>query len=450
VADSVDAVAYPVHYAQVDGLNIAYQVVGDGPIDLVMVDEWATPLEARWDVPAIAGRLNRLTSFARVISFDKRGIGLSERGPDNDFATPEVWVRDLVAVVDAAEADKPVIFAAHEGGPIALMYAASLPDRTGGVILVNTGPRLTTGPDYPWGIPHDSWHPDIEGVRQLWSSGAGGEAHISATSHDPWWMEWYARSRRQQATPSAGLALLQMIGRVDVRHIAPAVRTPTLVLHREHNSWWPAEGARWLAENMPSATFKMLPGADNYWWSGQADLVIDEVEQFILGERNSPASERELVTIVFTDIADSAEHASRVGDAEWGVTLDTHDAITIAETERHGGAPLKNLGDGFFLRFDGPAAAIRAAREIRAALAREGLAIRVAIHTGEAERRGDDLNGVAVNLAARILDVADGGEILASGVVRGLVAGSDTYFQDRGRHAFRGIEGTWSVHEVTD
>lgn len=439
---------HPVRYTQVDGLNIAYQVVGDGPIDLVMVDEWSTPLEGRWDVPAIAGRLNRLSSFARVISFDKRGIGLSESGPD--IATPEVWVRDLVAVVDAAGAERPVIFAAHEGGPIALMYAASLPRRTEALILVNTGPRLTAAEGYPWGFRAEDWRPDIDGVRDLWVSGAGGQAHILATAHDPWWHDWYARTRRQQATPAAGLALLQMIGSVDVRRIASSVGAPTLVLHREGNGWWPLEGAQWLAGQIPGAQFVSLPGADNYWWAGDADRVVDEVEQFLLGERTTQSSARELATIVFTDLVDSTERATRAGDAEWRATLDTHDALVIAETERQGGSALKNLGDGFMLRFDGPAAAIRAGRAIRGALAREGLEVRIAIHTGEAERRGDDLNGVAVNLTARMLDIAQGGDVVVSGVVRGLVAGSDSHFHARGSHEFRGIPGTWSVYAVAD
>ncbi len=440
--------AHPVHYTQVDGLNIAYQVVGDGPIDLVMVDEWATPLEGRWDVPAIAGRLNRLASFARVISFDKRGIGLSESGPD--IATPEVWVRDLVAVVDAAGAERPVIFAAHEGGPIALMYAASLPARTEALVLVNTGPRLTSTEGYPWGMPAADWVPDMAGIRRLWASGDGGTAQIAATAHDPWWRDWYARSRRQQATPAAGLALMRMIGSVDVRRIAPSVRAPTLILHREDNSWWPFEGARWLADQIPGAQFRAMPGADNYWWAGDADRVVDEVEQFLLGERTSQASERELVTLVFTDLVASTEHATRVGDAEWRETLDAHDAVVVAETERHAGTPLKNLGDGFMLRFDGPAAAIRAAKAIRSALIREDLEVRIAVHTGEAERRGDEINGVAVNLTSRMLDVADGGDILVSGVVRGLVAGSGSQFDSRGSHDFRGIPGTWTVYAVAD
>lgn len=443
-----EGMAHPVRYTQVDGLNIAYQVVGDGPIDLVMVDEWATPLEGRWDVPAIAGRLNRLCSFARVISFDKRGIGLSESGPD--IATPEVWVRDLVAVVDAAGAERPVIFAAHEGGPIALMYAASLPARTEALVMMNTGPRLTATDGYPWGALAEDWRPDMEGIREIWASGAGGEAQIAATAHDPWWRDWYARSRRQQATPAAGLALLQMIGSVDVRRIAPSVTAPTLIMHREDNAWWPFEGAQWLAGQIPGAQFVPLPGSDNYWWAGDADRVVDEIEQFLLGERTSQSSSRELATIVFTDLVDSTERATQAGDAEWRATLDTHDAIVTAETERQGGTALKNLGDGFMLRFDGPAAAIRAGVAMRDALTREGLAVRVTIHTGEAERRGDDLNGVAVNLTSRMLDMAGPGDVLVSGVVRGLVAGSGSQFEGRGSHEFRGIPGKWSVYAVAD
>ncbi|MGI9612454.1 MAG: alpha/beta fold hydrolase, partial [Acidimicrobiales bacterium] len=303
-----------IHYTQVDGINLAYQVVGDGPIDLILVDEWATPLEARWDVPAIAGRLDRLTSFARVISFDKRGIGLSDHWPADEMATPELWVRDLVAVADATDAKQPVLFGAHEGGPIALLYAASLPDRTRALVLVNTGPRLTATADWSFGVDQREWAPDLEGITALWSDGSGGESHIPATAHDPWWREWYARSRRQQASPADGLKLMLMLGEVDVRHIAPAVQAPTLLIHRRENAWWPIEGARWLAEQIPDATLTELDGSDNYWWSGPADAVVDDIEQFLLGAPSSAASHRELMTIMFTDIVDSTAIATRLGD----------------------------------------------------------------------------------------------------------------------------------------
>lgn len=440
---------HPVRYTKVDGLNLAYQVVGDGPIDLVMVDEWATPLEGRWMVPAIAGRLNRLASFARLISFDKRGIGLSDTGDPDRLATPELWVRDLVAVVDAVGSERPVIFGAHEGGPIALMYAASLPTRTDSLVLVNTGPRLLDGgPSYPFGNQPELWQPDLEGIVEVWESGSDSEGQISATAHDPWWREWYARSRRQQATPNAGLALLRMIGQVDVRHILPAVQAPTLVLHREGNSWWPIGGARWMADQMAAASFVELAGTDNYWWSGDADAVVDEIEQFLLGERVSEQSQRELATMVFTDVVDSTQRTSEVGDSEWRKLLDVHDTTIMTEVERYGGTVIKNLGDGFFLSFDGPAAAIMACIDLRNAIQRLGLPLRIAIHTGEVERRSGDLTGLAVNLTSRLLGVAEPGEIIVSGVVRGLVAGSGIRFSDRGLHRFRGIPDEWDAHRV--
>lgn len=442
---------HPIRYADVDGLNVAYQVVGDGPIDLVMVDEWSTPLEGRWEVPAIAGRLNRLASFARVISFDKRGIGLSDPGEPACVAVPEFWVRDLVAVVDAVGAEKPVIFGAHEGGPIALMYAASLPDRTEALVLANTGPRLLRdGEAYPYGMSADLWHPDLVGIVDEWQSGAGGEVQIGATRFDPWWREWYARTRRHQATPAAGLALMKMIGDVDVRHIVPAVSAPTLVLHRTDNELWPVGGARWLSETLPSATLVELEGADNYWWSGDADRVVDEIERFLTGERTSAGASRELATMMFTDLVDSTSHAAKVGDAEWRTILDAHDVATISEAERFGGKIVKNLGDGFFLTFDGPAVAIAAARHIRDAVSRLGLSVRIAVHTGEVERRGDDLTGVAVHLASRMLGAADADEVVVSSVVPGLVAGSGIEFQSCGDHQFKGIPEKWAVYGVRE
>jgi class 3 adenylate cyclase len=441
-------VAHPIRYTRVDGINIAYQIVGDGPVDLVLVDEWSTPLEGRWDVPAIAGRLERLCSFARLISFDKRGIGLSEPWSDTELASPELWVRDLVAVLDAAGAERPVVLGAHEGGPIALLYAASVPARTEALVLVNTGPRFVRAEGFPYGFAPEEWRPDLEGIVELWENGGGGEEHIAATRFDPWWRDWYARVRRAQVAPAGGLALLRMIGQLDVRHVLPAVQAPTLVLHRRGNGWWSVDGARWMAESMPRATFVELDGADNLWWSGDADRVVDEIEQFVLGERTSQPSQRQLVTVVFTDVVDSTGHAVRVGDDRWRQLLDGHDAVTVAEARRHGGTVVKQLGDGFLLRFDGPAAAIRAAVDIRRELGPLGLTSRLAVHTGEAVVRGEDLSGVAVHIAARVLALARPGEILATGVVRGLVAGSTIAFADRGRHRLKGIPDEWDVYAV--
>ncbi|MEM9561328.1 MAG: adenylate/guanylate cyclase domain-containing protein [Actinomycetota bacterium] len=436
-----------VHYARVDGLNLAYQVVGDGPLDLILLDEWATPLEARWDVPAIAGRLDRLASFARLISFDKRGTGLSD-GSHEEVATPELWVRDVVAVADAVGTERAVLFGTHEGGPIALLHAASLPDRTAAVVLANTGPRMTATDDWPHGVAAELWRPDLDGIVDLWARGTGGESHIAATAHDPWWRHWYARSRRQQASPEAGLALMRMLGELDVRHIAPSVHAPTLILHRRDNSWWPLGGARWLAQQIEGAELVELDGADNYWWSGDADLIVDHIERFLLGDHVPRASPRELVTIMFTDLVDSTATASDLGDSRWRELLDRHDSLTVEAIQRQGGRPLKNLGDGFLVQFDGPAAAIRAAQQLRRELTASDLPIRIAIHTGEVERRGDDISGIAVHLAARLLEVAGPGEIVVSDVIRGLVAGSPIRFEPRGVHEFKGLPERWGVHEV--
>lgn len=437
----------PVRYADVDGLHLAYQVSGEGPRDLVLVDEWATPLEARWEVPAIAGRLDRLGSFARLVSFDKRGIGLSD-GVASDIATPELWVHDLSLVLDAAGASRPVVMGTHEGGPIAMLYAASKPAETEALVLVNTGPRLLAAPDYPWGFEPDDWHPTIEGIVDLWSTGGGAEAHITAIETDPWWRNWYARSRRAQASPSQGWALMQMLGAIDVRRIVSSIQVPTLIIHRTGNAWWPIEGARWLAQEIPNAQLVELDGRDNLWWAGDADRVVDEIESFLLGARMSAPSHRELATIMFTDIVDSTKRASELGDRVWSGVLDAHDSATQEIAGRFGGSVVKHLGDGHLLRFGGPAVAIRAATELRDALERLGAPSRVALHTGEVEPRGDDLSGIAVHLAARVLDLARRGDILATGVVRGLVAGSGIQFEAMGTHEFKGLPDQWEVHRV--
>ena len=329
-----------------------------------------------------------------------------------------------------------------------MLYAASLPERTEALVLVNTGPRLLADAEYPWGFPADQWHPDLDGIVDLWTSGGGSEAHITAVQHDPWWRAWYATARRQPVSPTGGLAMMRMLGQIDVRKVVRSIRAPTLIVHRVDNGWWPIEGARWLADELPNAQLVELPGADNLWWSGDADRVIDEIERFLPGAQVSRPSERELVTIVFTDLVDSTRQASALGDSRWRALLDGHDEVTVAATERHGGTVVKHTGDGYLLRFDGPAVAIRAAEELQSDVERLGLRVRIAIHTGEAEKRGDDLSGVAVHLAARVLGIAEAGDVLVTGVVKGLVAGSRIDFDDRGRHSFKGLDDSWEVWAV--
>jgi class 3 adenylate cyclase len=440
----------PVRYATADDLDLAYQEVGEGPINLLMLTEWATPLEGRWDVPKIAGPLRRLASFCKIITFDKRGIGLSDRAPIGEVSTPELWVRDTVAVLDHCGVERVVIVGAHEGGQIAALFAASLPGRTDGLILVNTGARLTRAEGYPYGFSPENWRPDLDGVRKLWTEGSGGEPHISATSTDPWWREWYARSRRQQASPRVGVALLRMMGELDVRHVLHSIVAPTLVVHRVENPWWTIDHARYVAENIAEATLVELPGRDNYWWAGDADAVIDQIETFLLGEHRTPSSTRELATLLFTDIIGSTEQAAEMGDNRWRQLLDQHDELTAQLIGRHGGTLIKRLGDGLIATFDGPARALNAASDLLVALAPLGLRVRCAVHTGEIERRGEDVGGIAVHLTARLLEFAREHEIVTTGVVKGLVAGSPLRFVPRGTHELRGIPDSWEVYVLDD
>ena len=439
-----------IAYACSDGLNLAYQVVGDGPLDLVLVTEWATPLESRWDIPAIASRLNRLASFARLISFDKRGIGLSDRVGVEGVSTPELWVRDLVAVLDAAGSQRPVVLGAHEGGQIAALFAASVPDRTEALILVNTGARLVRTEGYDIGFPPEAWNPDLAGILRIWEEGGDGEVHIAATATDPYWRTWYARSRRQQVSPAAGVALMQMFGQLDVRHALGSIVSPTLIVHRVDNGWWDIAHARYLASHIPEAQLVELPGVDNYWWAGDADSVLDEVELFLLGERRSRVSNRVLATLLFTDIVGSTAHLSRIGDDRWAELLNAHDTVTRREVERFGGRLVKDLGDGILATVDGPARAIEAALAIREAVAELGLSIRASVHTGEVEPRGDDLGGIGVHIGARVLHRAAPGEILVTSVVKGLVAGSPIRFESRGHFELRDIPDRWELFAVVD
>ncbi|HEV8622898.1 MAG TPA: adenylate/guanylate cyclase domain-containing protein [Acidimicrobiia bacterium] len=375
-------------YAKKGGLHIAYQVVGDGPLDLVLISEWHLPLDARWQEGTLAGALSRLAGFSRLISFDKRGIGCSDPVPLGAVSAIEDWMDDLVVVLDTVGSSRAALFAVNESGAVGVLFAASYPDRTAALILANTIPRWLRADDYPWGIPADAQNRLVASVAEHWLTGADMEKLCPTLAREPRARTRWLNGRRLQASPATAQAIYRTLGATDVRHILPAIRVPTLILQRTACYAARVEHGRYMAENIPGAKYIELPGEDLFWWVGDADAVVDEVEEFVTGVRPTPKSDRVLATVLFTDIVGSTERASELGDRRWRALLDEHDTLVRRELERYRGREVKVVGDEFLATFDGPARAIHCACAIAEAVRGLGLEIRAGLHTGEVELRG--------------------------------------------------------------
>jgi class 3 adenylate cyclase len=431
-------------YAKSGGLSLAFQVVGDGPIDLVYVPGSVSHLEYCWTNPVLARVAERLASFSRLIQFDKRGTGMSDR--DAGIATMEERMDDIRAVMDAAGSERASIYGVSEGGPLAALFAATHPDRTTSLILYGTFPRIVAAPDWP-GIPQEMWDRGIEdsvahfgdGVDlQMWAPSVAGDASIR---------EWWGTLERMGASPSSTRTLLTMNGQIDVRAALPTIQVPTLVLHRRGDRVVPIAAGEYMASQIPNARFVALDGEDHLPYGDQEPLM-GEIEEFLTGTRQVGPIDRILATVVFTDIVGSTESAARLGDSEWHRVLDRHDAAARRIATHYAGRVIKSTGDGVLATFDGPARAARFAADLRQRLADLGLHQRAGIHTGEVEVRGDDIGGLAVHIAARISALAGAGEILTSRTLKDLTAGSGLVFEDRGLHSLKGIPDEWQVYAV--
>jgi pimeloyl-ACP methyl ester carboxylesterase len=453
--------ATTTRYAKCGDLSIAYQVVGEGPFDVVLVPGIISHVEFFHELPGYSDFIAHLASFARVISFDKRGTGLSDRVAD--APTYEQRMDDVRAVMQAAGSERAALFGISEGGALSALFAATHPERVRALVVYGTFARLSRAPDYPLGfereaeealfwallwpgtaMPDDPEEREAR-LRETWGTGVSLPLMAASRRDDPRARELCGRAERLAATPTGFRALMEIIWEIDVRAVLPSVRVPTLVLHPEGDIF-PQAISRYFADHSPGARFSALEGLDHYPWFDDTRRLASQVEEFLTGARSEPEeADRVLATVLFTDIVDSTARMVEVGDQRWRELLDEHNARVRGELSRFRGRELDTAGDGFLASFDGPARAIRCAAAIRDAVAGLGLRTRAGLHTGECERLGDRLTGIAVHTGARVAAQADAGEILVSSTVRDLVAGSGLGFADRGVHRLKGVPGEWRL-----
>lgn len=434
-------------YAKSGGLNIAYQVVGAGPFDVLWIPGFVSNVELVWDEPSSARFLERLASFSRLVLFDKRGTGLSDRLDPREPSTLEERMDDARAVLDAVGSTSAALVSHSEGGNLAVLYAATYPERTRALVTTGIFAKRIWSPDYPWAPRPEDREREIEEVERRWGTSADVEHYAPSVAGDEAFRDRLATYFRRSASPGAAAALLRMNTEIDVRAVLPTIRVPTLVLHRSGDRDASVEEGRWIASQIPTARFVELPGEDHLPWVGDVDTLLDEIEEFLTGVRPAPEPDRMLLTLLFTDIVGSTRRATELGDRRWRELVDAHHAAVRRELDRFRGREVDTAGDGFFATFDGPGRALRAAAAIRDALRALELDVRAGVHTGECEVAGPAVRGVAVHVAARVAARAAAGEILATSTVRDLVAGSGIVFADRGSTELKDV-GAWHLYEV--
>jgi class 3 adenylate cyclase len=429
-----------------DGVHIAYIVEGEGPIDLVWVPPWISQVEYLWTEPTLRAALDQLTSFARVITFDRRGAGLSD--PLMRVPTLEEQIDDVLAVMDAVGSERAAVAASIEGGPMAALFSATHPERAGALVLLGTFARTMWAEDYSWAWKEEDRNAHVAQTIGHWGEGLTVMNVAPSRMGDPAFRAWAGRLERLAASPATAQRILELNGDVDVRDVLPSIRVPTLVLNRREDTVINPLHSRYLAEHIPGARHVEVEGIDNMFSAGDLDEVIGEVQEFLTGSRPEREPDRMLATVLFTDIVDSTSRAAAAGDRQWRETLGRHDALMRRAIERHRGREVKHTGDGFLATFDGPARGIRCAASVAEAMGSLGLEVRAGLHTGECEVMDDDLGGLAVHIAARVMDAADAGEVLVSSTVKDLVVGSGIDFEDRGARALRGVPGEWRLFSV--
>lgn len=436
-------------YARSGDLWIAYQVMGDGPVDLVFAPGYMSHVEQNQWWPGYAHLLERLAAFSRLIIFDRRGTGLSDR--TLSLGSFEEMLDDLRAVMDAASSQRAVLFGGAEGGPMCALFAATFPERTAALVLGASYARRKWAPDYPWGLDEQAQQRILAAYEQRWGSEDFGVRLLAPSlAHDERFRRWHAQACRFAGTPGSARAWFEMTMEIDVREVLPAIRVPTLVVHRVNDPVVPVAAGRYLAERIPEARYVELPGADHYPFTGSAAEYIDEIEEFVTGSRRTREPDRVLATLLFTDIVGSTQRAAELGDRRWRELLEEHHRQVRLELDRFRGSEVRIAGDGFLATFDGPARAIRCACAIRDALRGLDIQIRAGLHTGEIELADTGIEGIAVHIGARIAALAGAGEVLVSRTVQDLVVGSEIALAGRGSHVLKGVPGEWELHAVVD
>jgi len=438
---------YPdTQYAQSGGVNIAFQVVGEGPRDLVYVPGWASNIEVMWEEPTHARFLTRLGSFSRLIVFDKRGTGLSDRV--TDMPSLEVRMDDVRAVMDTVGSERAALFGTSEGGPMCALFSATYPLRTSALIMHGSYARRTRAPDYPWGPTDEESRSWIDQIVRDWGGPVGLDERAPSMAGDKQFRQFWGRELRMSASPAGMRALATMNAEIDIRQILPAIRVPTLILHSVQDRAIEFGGSVYLADRIPGARLVQLRGPDHVPFLSDAETILGETEEFLTGVRHSDEPDRALATVLFTDIVSATEMAAGLGDRRWRDLLETHQALVRRELACFRGREISTAGDGFFATFDGPARAIRCARAISDGVQSLGISIRAGLHTGECEIMGKDVGGIAVHIGARIAAIAAPGEVLVSSTVKDLVAGSGLSFRDHGTTFLKGVPGEWRLYSA--
>ncbi len=433
-------------YTDSDGASIAYQVAGDGPLDILFLPGWISQIEQLWEAPVLRRFLERLTEFSRVVLFDRRGTGLSERILEN--YTLEQEAQDAITVLDAVGSERTALFTYAAGGLVGATLAAQHPQRVGALIMYASMARTSWAPDYEWALTSQEREAAAANNTGTWGELDNALSSQLAPSSvgDPSLAAWFARTQRLAASPREARTIAKATASLDVRGLLPEIRVPTLVMHRPKEKVWDVRHSQYLAEHIAGARYVELDGEDSFPFLGDSDAVIEEIEEFLTGERHGGEQARALLTVMFTDIVDATARAASLGDGPWRDLLARHDQVVRKELERFDGREVKTVGDGFLATFAGPPSrALRCALAITSAARELGVELRVGMHTGECELIGDDVGGMAVHIASRVSALAGPGEVLVSGTVYGTVVGGPFTFNERGFHELKGVPDRWPL-----
>lgn len=434
-------------YAKSGDVNVAYQVIGEGPRDLVYVPGWISNVEVIWEEPSMARFFRRLASFSRLILFDKRGTGLSDPVPLGELPSLEERMDDVRAVMDTVGSEKATLFGHSEGGNMCILFAATYPERTEGLILLSSYAKRIPSEDYPWAPSTEDRTAEIEDIERTFGDPAALPRWLAPDRMgDEAFRNWAARYARLSSSPKAAAHLMEMNTQIDTTRVLPTIQVPTLCLYRAEDADINVEEGRWIASQVPDSKFVEIPGAGHFPTASGATLILDEIEEFVTGYRAGAHPERTLATVLFTDIVGSTEKAAQMGDHNWRELLERHNATIRSKVEGFRGRVIGTQGDGFLATFDGPARAISAARSMIEAMTPLGITVRSGLHTGEIELVGDDVAGLAVHIGARIAGLAAPGEVLVSRTVKDLVVGSGIEFEARGAHSLKGVPDEWQLY----